>query len=254
MCFYLSITIRQPGRQSKPSCERKADCQKFSKSQVICTDPSKKKNDCRRESKCDKQRESSVTCGKILRERARKNRERCNSGRRKDSSQSDNKKCHKSGCSSGKRRYSHSSFLSNYSRDHAPYGSPISDVVRDTRASNMTRRSYASCDKGEMDGSKSNSLCEKPKETCETTETQKEVAKKCTKGPAKCLPKKSVPDKSQSCTSTQENKKPSDLPQSSSTCTREQYCASRKGSDAKKDQSSEQRESSIFFVFVILNP
>lgn len=230
------------------------DCQESRKSRPICTDSVEKLNQCSREIKCDKQ--DSATCGKVLRERLKKNR-------RRNSCQSSNKNGYKPGNSSGRRRYSQSSFLSNYPRGRAPgFGVLLSSdaVVRDVRASDATRRFYASCGK---DDSK-DSLCEKPaKKTCETT--QEEYKNKCVKGPAQCLPKKSVPDKT--CGSTREDKKPCDIPQQSK-CSREQYCASRKGLNGKKDQSCGQRESlacspsakSIIlnflhlFTSIILNP
>ncbi|XP_032676285.1 uncharacterized protein LOC116846491 isoform X2 [Odontomachus brunneus] len=219
-------------RQSKSSCERKEDS-------AICTDSSKKEIDCFRESKCGRQRTDDAICGKVLRERLKKNRF---SGRRRDCSRSSSNKRHKSGCSSGKRRYSQLSFLSNYPQSHAPFGVLISDTVRGVRTGDATRRLYASCDKDKKNDSRSNSLSEKPKETCETTKMQERKEKICTKGPAKCVPRKSVPDKSQICDSTSREKKPCELSQRSSTCSREQYCANRKGLDAKKDQSTEQPE------------
>lgn len=231
--FTLNYSSHQPsGRQSKPSCGRKEDCQKFSKPNVTCTEPSKKKTECHRESKC----ESSAVCGKILRERIR---ERC-SGRKKNSCRSDNKKCQKSCGSPGKRQYSQLSFLSNCSRDRAAfYGFILDNVVRDSaRASDTTRRFFASCDKGRKDDSRPH--CEKPKKTCE-----EEAKKKCTAGPAKCLSKKSVCDKPQDCTrSAGEEKKPCDLPETPQKCTREQYCASRKGFVAT-DQADEQPSESL---------
>ncbi|EFN83943.1 Homeobox protein SIX1 [Harpegnathos saltator] len=96
------------------------------------------------------------------------------------------------------------------------------------RAKRKCNAGKGRCDKGGKDDS--NPLCDT---------VSKE---KCTKGPAKCLPRKSTSDKQQPRSSTREEKKPCELSQKpSSTCTHERYCANRKGSDAPKDQSREQR-------------
>lgn len=158
--------------------------------------------------------------------------------RKRNSSQG--KKCRKSGCSSGKRRYSQLSFPSNYPQSHAPSGVLISSAFREARANDATRRFYASCDR--KNDSKLNSLCEEPKGTCEGTKTQEGAKRKCTKGPAKCLPKECASDKPHTCSSTSEDKKPCETPP---TCSREEYCSVRKGSNGREDQCKEQRESLI---------
>ncbi|XP_014468581.1 PREDICTED: uncharacterized protein LOC106741284 [Dinoponera quadriceps] len=202
----------------KSPCERKEDCQKSSKPRATCTES---KNDCR-QPKCGKQREENATCGKVLRERLQNNRGQCESGRKKDCSQGGNKKGHNSGCCSGKRRYSQLSYPTNYSS----FG--VLNSVRDAQASDVTRRFYASCGKEEKDDS--SSLCEKLKEkTCEKTQEEKN----CTKGPAQCLHVKSDADK-------REEKISCVLSKKSSTCTREQYCTTRKEFDAKKDRPNDQ--------------
>lgn len=215
--FYLTISrlkctsifnspICQSSERAK-SCTRRKDCEKPPR--VVC----KKKKNC--QSKSDKKR-----CVKPEKERPKyTENKRSESCRKRKLSRSNNKNC---GKINGKRHYSQQSIFS-VSRNHRSFSTMIPNIVLYTDARKTTKAS--SCDKkNEKKDPKQSLSCEKPKRKYETTKKD-ETKRKCVKGPAKCLPRKSFVDKMQTYRSTQKGK---ELREPEKSCNHAEYCANRK--------------------------
>jgi len=220
--FYLTISrlkctsvfnspICQSSEQRAKSCTRRKDCEEPPR--VVC----KKKKNC--QSKPDKKR-----CVKPEKERPKctgNNRKRSESCRKRKLSRSSDKNC---GKTDGKRHYSQQSIFS-VSRNHRSFSTMIPNIVLYTDARKTTKAS--SCDKkNEKKDPKQSLSCEKPKRKCETTRKD-ETKRKCVKGSAKCLSRKSTADKMQTCQSTQRGKD-KELREPEKSCNHAEYCANRK--------------------------
>ncbi|CAL1684405.1 unnamed protein product [Lasius platythorax] len=215
-------------RRRSKSSTRRQDCEKPSR--VICKDSSKRKNDCHesksKEKRCVKpEKEQSKCTGKHQRRS-----ESCQ--KRNSSRSSGNKNC---GKVDGKRRYSQQSIFS-ISRDHRSFSTLIPDIVLDTDVRKTTKALYSSCGKSEKRDLKQGPSCEKQKRKCETTKKD-ETKRKCVKGPAKCLSRKSIVDKAQTCQSTKAKDEDKKLREPTQKYyNHAEYCANRKIEPITKDK------------------
>ncbi|XP_067205978.1 cylicin-2-like isoform X2 [Linepithema humile] len=195
------ICVKQPQLQT---CERHKTSEE---ARVVCTDPSKGKNDCSREKH----------------EIRKKERQKCTENNRGQSKNQKRDFSYDKNKTDGKRHYSQQSIFS-VSGDHRSFSTLIPDIVLGTNgARKTTQKFYASCSKDEKDLKLS---CEKPKKKCDT-DKKDEAKKKCVKDPPKCLTKKSIADKKQTCLSTS-NDKDMKLHEPTQKSRHEEYCSNRK--------------------------
>ncbi|XP_029671870.1 uncharacterized protein LOC115240702 [Formica exsecta] len=222
------IDTRCCQRQRSKSCTGRKDYEEPSR--VACKNSSKRKNDCR-ESKSNEKR-----CAKSLPERcAEYNPKRSESGRKRKSSRVSDKNC---GKINEKRRYSQQSIFS-VPRDHRSFSTLIPDIVLDTNVRKTTKALYSSSEDEKKDLKQSLS-CEEQKRKCGTTKKD-ETKKKCVKGPAKCLSRKSIVDKMQICQSTQKDQDKMLREPTQKSCDHTEYCSNRKLEYITKDKEPKEK-------------
>ncbi|KMQ96981.1 homeobox protein six1 [Lasius niger] len=120
--------------------------------------------------------------------------------------------------------------------DHRSFSTLIPDIVLDTDVRKTTKALYSSCGKSEKRDLKQGPSCEKQKRKCETTKKD-ETKRKCVKGPAKCLSRKSIVDKAQTCQSTKAKDEDKKLREPTQKYyNHAEYCANRKIEPITKDK------------------
>lgn len=113
----------------------------------------------------------------------------------------------------------------------------IPNIVLHTDARKTTKASFSSCNENKKKDLKQSLSCEKQKRKCETTKKD-ETKRKCVKDPAKCLSRKSIVDKMQTCQSTQKDKYKELRESEQESCSHAEYCANRKLESTTKGRYS----------------